>query len=56
MKPLIPLSKNALKNHKTFQETLNVRKSPNEQKRKQRCDRKKDVKIPFNLEQRKLCK
>ncbi|MGM0877787.1 MAG: hypothetical protein ACQEWV_24370 [Bacillota bacterium] len=58
MKPLNPIFDNNVTKNNTFNLTPNVRKKPitKAEGRKERCDKRKDVKIPFNQSERKLIK
>ncbi|MCK1995478.1 hypothetical protein MPH61_23430 [Peribacillus muralis] len=58
MKPLNPFFETKKVPSKTFTNSNNVRKKPitKSEGRKERCDKKKDVKIPFNTYERKLIK
>ncbi|MCS0824765.1 hypothetical protein NX029_12355 [Cytobacillus firmus] len=58
MKAINPIFNNKNKNKLSVTHTPNVRKKPvtRAEGRKERCDKKKDVKIPFNDEERVLIK
>lgn len=58
MKPLNPIFDNKSVNNNSFTPTPNVRKKPitKSEGRKERVDKRKDVKIPFDQNERKLMK
>lgn len=58
MKPLNPFFETRTISSKTLSNPNNVRKKPitKSEGRKERCDKKKDVKIPFTTNERKLIK
>lgn len=58
MKPLNPFFKDIPSKEKDLSHKVNVRKKPitKDEGRKVRCDKKKDVKIPFTPDERQLIK
>ncbi|MGP0689642.1 hypothetical protein ACW5UC_24155 [Priestia aryabhattai] len=58
MKPLNPIFDKQIRNESKVNNSHNIRKKPvtKAEGRKERCDKKKDVKVPFSLSERQLIK